>query len=64
LLTSDPNKRLTWEQYFNHPFFENKPFYKQEFQIIDIKMINNNYKDYYDIIKEIGKSRFSYVYKA
>jgi len=20
LLTSDPNKRLTWEQYFNHPF--------------------------------------------
>jgi len=26
LLTSDPNERLTWEQYFNHPFFIKRPF--------------------------------------
>jgi len=24
LLTSNPNERLTWEQYFNHPFFKYK----------------------------------------
>ena len=26
LLTSIPDERLTWEQYFNHPFFKNKLF--------------------------------------
>ena len=26
LLTSIPNQRLTWEQYFSHPFFKNKSF--------------------------------------
>ena len=26
LLTSIPNERLTWEEYFNHPFFKNKLF--------------------------------------
>jgi len=29
LLISNPNERLTWEQYFNHPFFGNKPFSQQ-----------------------------------
>ena len=33
LLTSDPEKRLTWEQYFNHPFFGNKPFKEPRLKI-------------------------------
>ena len=24
LLMQNPNKRITWEEYFNHPFFSNK----------------------------------------
>ena len=24
LLVSDPKKRITWEEYFNHPFFKEK----------------------------------------
>jgi len=43
---SDQIKRLTWKQNFS----------KQKYQIIDIKMNTNNYKDYYDIIKEIGNN--------
>jgi len=58
LLTSIPDERLNWEQYFNHPFFED--FNNQNKQILD----NNNYKEYYDIIKEIGNGSFSSVYKA
>ena len=64
LLTSIPEERFNWEQYFNHPFFENKPLDKENNQNIDLKMNNNNYKDYYDIIKEIGNGLFSSVYKA
>ena len=64
LLISNPNERLNWEQYFNHPFFENKSFSKKENQIININMKFNNYKDCYDIIKEIGNGLFSSVYKA
>ena len=33
LLTSDPEKRLTWDQYFNHPFFGNKPFKEPRLKI-------------------------------
>ena len=64
LLTSNPDERLNWEQYFNHPFFENKPFNKENYQNIDNNINNNNYKDYYDMIKEIGNGLFSSVYKA
>ena len=64
LLTSNPDERLNWEEYFNHPFFENKQLDKENHQNIDLKMNNNNYKDYYDMIKEIGNGLFSSVYKA
>ena len=33
LLTSNPKERLTWEQYFNHPFFGNKPFKEPKLEI-------------------------------
>ena len=64
MLTSNPNERLTWEQYFNHPFFGNEPFSKQNHRIINIKMTNNKYEDSYETIKEIGNGPLSSVYKA
>ena len=33
LLTSNPKERLTWAQYFNHPFFGNKPFKEPKLEI-------------------------------
>jgi len=32
LLSSNPSERLTWDKYFNHPFFENKPFSEQKIE--------------------------------
>ena len=28
LLVKDPKNRLTWNEYFKHPFFHNEPFFK------------------------------------
>ena len=50
LLTIDPKNRITWKEYFKHPFFLDNP--------------NNNYKKFYTIEKEIGRSTFGSVYKA
>ena len=41
LLVVDPNKRITWEEYFNHPFF--KVFSLREFNI----GFKNDYLKYY-----------------
>ena len=67
LLTSDPNKRLSWEQYFNHPFFGNKPFSQQKKKIkneikitlrvrkIDIKRGNDIYFLESDLFSKEGE---------
>ena len=67
LLTYDPNQRLTWEQYFNHPFFGNKPFsqpkqkMKNEIKItlkirnLDIKRGKNIYFLESDLFRNIGE---------
>ena len=48
LLEINPKKRLTWEKYFNHPFFENKPFGdnipNEKNMEKENKAINNIYK--------------------
>ncbi len=51
LLIPDPQKRLDWDQYFNHEFF------------ISFKM-EQNYLDYYDILVNIGETTFATVYKG
>ena len=63
LLTFNPDERLTWEQYFNHPFFGNKPFSEQKQKIkneiniilkvrkIDIKRLKDVYFLESDIIR-------------
>ena len=57
LLTVDPDKRINWNQYFNHPFFNNK---NQE----EILILNDDYKKYYEIQNKIGNGSFGIVYKA
>ena len=61
LLIEDPSKRITWEEYFNHPFFKNNNF-KDSSLIKNRK--NEDYKKYYEIIKEIGTGGFGHVYEA
>ena len=61
LLIEDPSKRITWEEYFNHPFFKNKNL-KDSSLIKNRK--NEDCKKYYEIIKEIGRGRFGCVYEA
>ena len=58
LLTIDPKKRITWEEYFNHPFFDNKIPKKQ----IQIEKID--FRQKYIDLKEIGKGAFCIVYKG
>ena len=48
LLVEDPNKRLTWEQYFKHPFIRQK----------------ENVRNYYELEKEIAKTKFAKIYRA
>ena len=64
LLTSNPSERLSWDQYFNHPFFGNKPFSKKiknEIKIIlrirniDIKRGKNIYFLESDLFGNIGE---------
>ena len=48
LLTYDITKRISWEKYFNHPFFRAREDYKQ----------------YYEIGDRIGKGTYGKVFKA
>ena len=50
LLVEDPQKRLTWNEYFNHPFF--------------IKRYLSDFRSYYDITKKIGESGFAIIYSG
>ena len=68
LLIEDPKKRITWEEYFNHPFFNlkgdgdnNEKNNKED----DNKKDNHeDYKKYYEIIELIGEGGFGKVFKA
>ena len=48
LLVEEPENRLNWNQYFNHPFFRHK----------------DNIRQHYNIIEKIGESDFAVVYKG
>ena len=50
LLIENPSKRLSWEEYFKHPFFKDRK--------------SENFRNYYEIIKTIGESKFTIIYKA
>ena len=49
LLVYDPNQRLGWKEYFNHPFFKNKlhkRFSGNQYIEITIEL-SNDFKEYY-----------------
>ena len=48
LLVFEPKKRLTWEEYFEHPFFKTK----------------KSFKIYYEQGKQLGKSDLGFIYEA
>ena len=48
LLIIEPEKRLTWKEYFNHPFFRQK----------------ENFREYYEVNTKIGETEFAKIYKA
>ena len=48
LLKKVPNDRISWEDYFKHPFFK----------------VNHDYKTYYEIGEKIGEGGYGIIYKA
>ena len=50
LLNPNPNKRLNWNEYFNHHFF--------------VRRINQNFRFFYDIKQQIGNAGYAVVYKG
>ena len=54
LLERDPNKRITLDEYFNHPFFN----------ILNNKHFKDDYKNKYKTIKKIGVGNNTDVYLA
>ena len=50
LLKPDPEKRLNWDDYLNHEFFN--------------QSILEDFRKYYEIEKEIGTTKFATVYKG
>ena len=58
LLTVDPKKRITWEEYFNHPFFDNN------FPEKEINSEKIDFRQKYIDLKEIGKGAYCIVYKG
>ena len=53
LLITDPEKRLSWQEYFNHPFFKKKD-----------KGIGNDFSSNYELVEKIGEAGFAVVYKG
>ena len=53
LLVSDPKKRITWKDYFEHPFFKkNCKDNSENEEINEIKKLFQNEKNKNDDIKE------------
>jgi serine/threonine protein kinase len=50
LLKINPKDRISWDKYFNHPFFIENP--------------KNNYENFYTKKEIIGVGKFGYVYKG
>ena len=48
LLIIEPNRRITWEEYFNHPFFRKKMDFRKFYT--------------YDEEKELGRSEYGIIY--
>ena len=55
LLVEDPEQRISWEQYFNHPFFSMENEEKEK---------NDDFRKVYEIENEIGESGFATIYSA
>ena len=63
LLEEDPNKRLNWEEYFNHEFFQIRKKTTSA-EDIKVKVIYDDFRNFYDNVEYIGKGGYGNVYKA
>ena len=71
LMIEDPSKRISWKEYFNHPFFikKGKNDNKDNKDNKDNSFLKNSrtkedYKNYYEILKKIGGGGFGDIYEA
>ena len=71
LMIEDPSKRISWKEYFNHPFFikKGKNDNKDNKDNKDNSFLKNSrtkedYKNYYEILKRIGGGGFGNIYEA
>ena len=62
LLVEDPKKRISWKEYFNHPFFNGGK--KTTSVDIDIIVKNEDYSKYYDKKEKLGKGGFASVFRV
>ena len=71
LMIEDPSKRISWKEYFNHPFFikKGKNDNKDNKDNKDNSFLKNSrtkedYKNYYEILTKIGGGGFGDIYEA
>ena len=64
LLIEEPEKRMTWEEYFNYPFFLNKSDGKEEEEKEEKIYEKKYYHNIYEIANKIGETRFATIYRA
>ena len=68
LMIEDPSKRISWKEYFNHPFFikyeknDNKDNEGNSF--LKNSRVKEDYKNYYEILNKIGGGGFGDIFEA
>ena len=68
LMIEDPSKRISWKEYFNHPFFikyeknDNKD--NEDNSFLKNSRVKEDYKNYYEILNKIGGGGFGDIFEA
>ena len=65
LMIEDPSKRISWKEYFNHPFFmKYEKNDNKDNSFLKNSRVKEDYKNYYEILNKIGGGGFGDIFEA